>query len=205
MAALDGMIFGYRYAYQDGGNGIEQAGLNFVAPLVRVESPIDGWVSISIAAASATSSGAIPAVTGAGKVAVAAADSITWAKILNTNVDAAAAIAGSKTDGDFSTINILVREVLFTGNGTFTVETLSATRTLATTAEPHWLKFDPNGASRDVQLPAVASSDGMWFSLFNTGGGGESLVVKLGAATIGTVTSGAKSFFVCDGTTWEEM
>ena len=83
-------------------------------------------------------------------------------------------------------------------------ETLAATKTLVTGDKMvQW--FDPNGVSRDVVLPAEASSTNLLFIILNTAdGAGEDLVVKnAAAATIATLGPGMSGIFSCDGTNWK--
>jgi len=84
------------------------------------------------------------------------------------------------------------------------VETLSANKTLVVT-DMVVQKLDPNGADRDVTLPAEAISTDLLFWLYNTGGtAGEDLVIKSDApTTLGTIGPGQMGIFHCDGTTWK--
>lgn len=90
-------------------------------------------------------------------------------------------------------------------NGAHNVETLAAAKTLST-SEPHFQKLDANGSSRNVDLPAEATSDGLWFWIRNNTGGAFNLVVRDDSpATIETLADGDQAIFICDGTTWESM
>ncbi len=61
--------------------------------------------------------------------------------------------------------------------------------------------LDPNGASRNVVLPAEAES--LYFKIINTADAAENLVVKNdGGDTIGTLGQNEAADFFCDGTTW---
>lgn len=65
------------------------------------------------------------------------------------------------------------------------------------------LRLDPGGSARDVNLPAVATSNGLSFEIVNTADAAENLVVKnAGGATIVTISQNEKATVVCDGATW---
>jgi len=83
------------------------------------------------------------------------------------------------------------------------VETLAAAKTLVV-GDPTVLSYDPGGSSRNVTLPAEASSMAKLFIIVNdSSGAGENLVVKSdGGTTIGTVADGEMGLFICDGTQW---
>ncbi len=86
------------------------------------------------------------------------------------------------------------------------IELLAAQKVLTT--EDHTLQFlDPGAATRDVLLPAEASSKGLMFIISNTGAGVEDLVVKEDSdtTTIVTVTFPEMAIVVCDGTTWRGL
>jgi len=80
--------------------------------------------------------------------------------------------------------------------------TLSATRTL-TDADGVILNLDPDGTSRDVELPAEAATNHPFLITNTADGDGENLVVKSDApATIVTVRRGQTAYLHSDGTTW---
>ncbi len=82
------------------------------------------------------------------------------------------------------------------------VLTLAADLTL-TLKYANRLRIDPDGAHRDVNLPAEASSKGAWFEISNWADGAENLVVKDDSpTTIATISQNEKCYFYCDGTTW---
>jgi len=88
--------------------------------------------------------------------------------------------------------------------GTINVETLAATRALLTTDYiAQWL--DPNGADRNVTLPAEASSTNLLFIILNTAdGAGEDLLVYDDTPTlIATLGPGMSGIFSCNGTAWK--
>ncbi len=66
------------------------------------------------------------------------------------------------------------------------------------------LNLDPSGASRNVDLPAEESSNGLMFWITNAGAvPGEDLVVRSDApATITTLEPGESAMLACDGTQW---
>ena len=86
------------------------------------------------------------------------------------------------------------------------VEVLTENKTLTVSDNPFQV-LDPGGASRDVELPAEASSEGLVFYCINAAdGGGENLVLKNdGAATITTLCPGMGGFLACDGTDWRAV
>lgn len=81
-------------------------------------------------------------------------------------------------------------------------QSLSGTLTLADSDAP--IQYvDPNGAARDVTLPAEASSNHI-FIISNTADANETLTVKDdGAATIGRVKQGETKILVSNGTAWK--
>jgi len=83
------------------------------------------------------------------------------------------------------------------------VETLSGTKTLLISDLPVQ-KLDPNGADRDVNLPAEASSTDLVFLIFNqANGAGEDLVIKDDTpTTLATIGPENVAICSCDGTTW---
>lgn len=81
-------------------------------------------------------------------------------------------------------------------------EALSGTSTL-TDADGVLNNFDPDGTSRDVNLPAEASTNHPFWIYNSANGNGENLVVKSDApATILTVRRGQVGYFWSNGTTW---
>lgn len=69
-----------------------------------------------------------------------------------------------------------------------------------------YLRIDPGGSARDVNLPDEASSNGLIFVILNTADAAENLVVKDdGGATIVTISQNERSTVVCDGTSWYHM
>lgn len=86
-----------------------------------------------------------------------------------------------------------------------TTKTLTGNLTLTVDDTP--LQFlDPGGAGRDVTLPAVASSKGLFFIISNEADALEILTVKdAAAATIVTPTQNEACIVFCDGTTWSGL
>tara|TARA_R100000805_G_scaffold16194_1_gene18355 strand:- start:153 stop:491 length:339 start_codon:yes stop_codon:yes gene_type:complete len=86
--------------------------------------------------------------------------------------------------------------------GGFESKTLAANLTLDSTSA-NYLRIDPDGSARDVNLPAEETSDGLFFQFFNAGSGSENLVVKNdNGDTIETVAPGEMCLLGCDGTSW---
>jgi hypothetical protein len=89
-------------------------------------------------------------------------------------------------------------------------DTLAADVTLSAKSS-QWLRLDPGGASRNVDLPGVAEdledSDGAWFMILNTADAAEDLVVRNPAgATVATVSQNERALFVgTGGETWAHM
>lgn len=69
-----------------------------------------------------------------------------------------------------------------------------------------FLRIDPDGSARNVDLPAEATSNGLRFTILNTAGGAENLVVRNdGGGTIVTISQNERATVVCDGVTWYHM
>lgn len=84
-------------------------------------------------------------------------------------------------------------------------EDLAATKTLVVT-DAEYQFLNPDGAHRDVVLPAEASSTGYRYFIFNTADAAENLVVKDdGANTILTIAQNESGIVVCNGTVWKGM
>ncbi len=84
----------------------------------------------------------------------------------------------------------------------FFTEELSGNKTI-TADYPPVLILDPANATRDVTLPAEASSKGLMFFILNNGSGSEILVIKDdGGSTIITLDFPDNGWVYCDGTTW---
>lgn len=81
-------------------------------------------------------------------------------------------------------------------------ETLTGARTL-TLKDGQFLKLDPGGANRDVTLPAIEKSDGVFIRICNAADAAENLVVKnAAAATIATLNQNEAAWFGCSGAAW---
>ncbi len=84
----------------------------------------------------------------------------------------------------------------------FYTEELSGNKTI-TVDYPPVLILDPANATRDVTLPAEASSVGLSFYIFNNGSGSEILVIKDdGGTTIITLDFPDNGWVFCDGIKW---
>lgn len=114
MSWLDTVIYGVRRIFAAGTEQPAQDALNFAAPIVVADDPGNERTNVSIPASSSSTAGTTPATTGADKVLCAPANVPTWAKIADANVDAAAAIVGTKVAPNFGS-----QAVSTTGAGTF--------------------------------------------------------------------------------------
>ena len=85
----------------------------------------------------------------------------------------------------------------------FHIEKLGATK-IVTVDHPPCLILDPNSASRQVDLPAEADSEGLMFFIFNDGDGSQTLVVKDdgGTSSITWIFPIHAGWVHCDGTKW---
>lgn len=119
-------------------------------------------------------------------------------------------VTGDLTAGDIDTTDI---GQTTPGKGAFSTltysnntETLAANKTLTITHEQIQY-YDPGGASRNVLLPAEASSAGLFFIIVNTADAAENLTVKEDSdtTTIGIVARYESRVFVCDGTDWKSL
>lgn len=82
------------------------------------------------------------------------------------------------------------------------VETLAGAKTL-TTEDAKFQHLDPDGAGRDVTLPAEENNQGLTYRVLNTASGANALTVKDDAgATVATVAQNEAANFICDGTSW---
>jgi len=99
-----------------------------------------------------------------------------------------------------STPELRVRDVLKLDQN---IEVLSGNKTLVVT-DKTVQRLDPGGTSRNVTLPAEASSTDILFWIYNeSNGAGEDLVIKNDATTtIITLGPGMGMEFICDGTNW---
>lgn len=80
---------------------------------------------------------------------------------------------------------------------------LSADDTLVATSEAVQL-LDANGANRNITLPALAVSRGLFYWIKNEAAGAFNLVVKdAAAATIVTLNQNEAALVVCNGTAWK--
>ncbi len=79
---------------------------NFGQGIKVTDNPGSSRLDIEVPTTSSTEAGLLPLTTGADKVLAAPANVPTWAKLVNANVDAAAAVAGTKIAPDFGAQNI---------------------------------------------------------------------------------------------------
>lgn len=98
------------------------------------------------------------------------------------------------------------RRTLFTNQARFGVnaEALSGTEIL--TVDDYIVQWlDPDGTSRNVDLPAEESSANLMFMILNTGTtAAKTLTIRNDAsATIATLFPGMSGIFSCDGTNWK--
>ncbi len=86
--------------------------------------------------------------------------------------------------------------------GGFESKTLAGDLTLDNTSA-NYLRIDPGGSARDVNLPAEEISDGLFFQFFNAASGAENLVLKNdNGDTIETVAQNEMCLVGCDGSAW---
>ncbi len=93
----------------------------------------------------------------------------------------------------------LTRALLLPGGGLASI-VLSAALTLAGTHE-HVLRIDPGAANRDLTLDTAEQNKGRWYIVRHVGAA-NSVVVKDGASTIATLSTGDAGLFVCNGADW---
>lgn len=87
----------------------------------------------------------------------------------------------------------------------FYTEELGATKVI-TVDYPPVLILDPAAATRTVDLPAEALSEGLVFFILNNGTGTEKLLVKDdGGSTIVEIEFPENAFFHCDGVKWRHI
>jgi len=83
--------------------------------------------------------------------------------------------------------------------------TMAGTVTL-TTIDEDVLIFDPDGASRQLNLPAEEGASGVWHLVRNVGSLGEIITVKDdSAASIDALDAGEWAIFYCDGAAWRAV
>ncbi len=86
--------------------------------------------------------------------------------------------------------------------GGFYTGTLTGTTALDATY-PAVCKLDPGGASRDVTLDAIATSEGLFRKIVNAADAAENLVCKnVAGSTIATINQNEEADLYCDGTSW---
>lgn len=93
----------------------------------------------------------------------------------------------------------LTRALLLPGLGLANL-TLSAALALAGTHE-HVLRVDPGASNRDLTLDTPEQNKGRWYIVRHVGAA-NSVVVKDGATTIATLSTGDVGLFVCNGVDW---
>lgn len=96
-----------------------------------------------------------------------------------------------------------------TVNQAFQTQTRTATGNVALAkTDPVYQFINPNGANRDVTLPALTGADtSVAFSVKNTGTGGYTLTVKTAAAAVlgAAIPNGYTLSVVWDGTNWQVL
>jgi hypothetical protein len=91
---------------------------------------------------------------------------------------------------------------LFIEGAANATETLTGARVLVA-GDGHFLKLDPGGASRNVDLPAEELSAGMFYFICNAADAAENLVVRDDAAsTIVTLNQNEAAWVACTGSAW---
>lgn len=93
----------------------------------------------------------------------------------------------------------LTRALFLPGLGLASL-TLSAALSLAGMHE-HVLRIDPNGSNRNVTLDNPEQNKGRWYIIRHVGAA-DSVIVKDGASTIATLSTGDVGLFVCNGSDW---
>lgn len=69
-----------------------------------------------------------------------------------------------------------------------------------------YLRIDPGGMARNVDLPAEGVSNGLVFVITNTADAAENLVVRNDTpATVVTISQNESATVVCDGVTWYHL
>ena len=82
------------------------------------------------------------------------------------------------------------------------VETLAGTKTLVP-QDAQFQLLDPDGAGRDLNLPAEEASQGLFFVIKNAAAATHAITVKSDApGTIDTISAKSFGIFVCDGSSW---
>jgi len=83
-----------------------------------------------------------------------------------------------------------------------TAETLSGARTV-TFSDANILRLNPNGAHKDITLPAENDCAGVVYEVINAATSAHNLVIKNdAAATVATINQNEAAKLSCDGTTW---
>jgi len=201
---MEGLIFGVRTIYSAGASAIHDAALNFDAPLAAAWDDENEWINVGIDPVSSTSHGAVVATAGAAKVLVAGASAASWAKLVDANVDAAAAIAGTKVDPDFGAQLVETTGLMLAANyrsAAANTETLGANKVL-TVADSRWQNIDPTVAVYTVELPAV--TPGLAFHIYNPSSWGLAVKNPGGGSTLVTVAAGASRWVACAAAAWED-
>lgn len=93
----------------------------------------------------------------------------------------------------------LTRALLLPGAGLASL-TLTGALALAGMHE-HVLRIDPGASNRDLTLDTPEQNKGRWYIVRHVGAA-NSVVVKDGASTIATLSTGDVGLFVCNGADW---
>jgi len=98
----------------------------------------------------------------------------------------------------------ITKALLLSGSGAFNSQALAGPLVLAKATSPHFQRLDPNGASRLVTLPAEATSDGLWFIVYNTADLMDELLTVQDDTPVTVLALNAREagLFICDGTNW---
>ncbi len=100
MSYLDALIYGYRTVLAAGSEMFKRSRVNFVGATVT-DDPVNDWTNVAFSGASAPTGTGIPHVVGGVQDAAASL-------IVNADVHASAAIAGTKVDPTFGAQNVSV-------------------------------------------------------------------------------------------------
>src|SRR5688572_9139517 len=103
--------------------------------------------------------------------------------------------------------DLVAANVLFLNRNRLGIVTQTLTGTTALSEKMGQILFlDPGGGAREVNLPAVANSKGLWFILVNTADAAEVITVEDAASAALTpaitLTQNEIALFFCNGVSW---
>lgn len=94
----------------------------------------------------------------------------------------------------------VVNDKMFLSPATANTQVLTGDLTL-TDDSPQIQYLDANGANRNINLPAVANTNHIFF-IYNSASPAFNLVVKSGATTVATIAQGQSGLIFSNGVTW---